>query len=84
MSNYSSFDYWNKRYEDEEGMQCEDALFEAALNFTDNGPKTSIDSPYDWLFAYTDVNDVMEFLIPDKQTDILMIGCGNAPFSPDM
>lgn len=43
-----------------------------------------LDAPYDWLFAYSDVDEVITFLIPDKNIDILMIGCGNAPFSYDM
>lgn len=45
---------------------------------------TFTDSPYDWLFAYPDVADVIQNLLPDKDKSILMIGCGNAPFSPDM
>ena len=47
-------------------------------------PFVNTGSPYDWLFSFEDVSDIMEFLIPDKNGKILMIGSGNAPFSPDM
>jgi len=60
MPQYSEVDYWNKRYEDEEG------------------------NPYDWLFSFADLKSILEFLIPDKNTDILLVGAGNAPFSPDL
>ncbi len=42
------------------------------------------DSPFDWLFSYRDLKDVLECLLPDKTENILIIGSGNAPFSPDM
>ena len=40
--------------------------------------------PFDWLFDYNDVKHVLEQLMPDKSVPILMVGAGNAPFSPDM
>lgn len=40
--------------------------------------------PFDWLFSYDDVQDIIQFLIPKKERSLLMIGCGNAPFSNDM
>jgi hypothetical protein len=42
------------------------------------------DTPYDWLFSYQDVKEVIEHLLPDKNAKALLVGCGNAPFSPDM
>eukprot|EP01038_Epipyxis_sp_PR26KG_P009750 gene9750-13117_t len=45
---------------------------------TDNG------SPFDWLFDYNDVALILEQLLPDKQEQIVLVGCGNAPFSPDL
>ena len=40
--------------------------------------------PFDWLCDYFDVANIMDFILPNKNAKILMIGCGNAPFSPDM
>lgn len=31
-----------------------------------------------------DVSNILDQLIPDKDESILMVGCGNAPFSPDI
>ncbi len=42
------------------------------------------DDPFDWLFSYQDVKELIDFIISDKKSSILMIGCGNAPFSNDM
>ncbi len=42
------------------------------------------DSPFDWLFSYDDVKDIIGYLIPDKSTKLLVVGSGNAPFSPDL
>ncbi len=39
--------------------------------------------PFDWLLSYDDVSAVLKELI-QKEDDILMVGCGNAPFSYDM
>ena len=42
------------------------------------------DDPFDWLFSYDDIKDTLASLIPSKELRILMVGAGNAPFSPDM
>jgi len=47
-------------------------------------PGSSMDDPFDWLFSYEDVAAVLDDVIHDKSEDILMVGAGNAPFSPDM
>ena len=39
--------------------------------------------PFDWLFSYGDVAHLMHQLLP-KDAVVLMVGCGNAPFSKDM
>ncbi len=40
--------------------------------------------PFDWLFSYSDVGMIIEHLLPKKDIDALLIGCGNAPFSIDV
>jgi hypothetical protein len=40
--------------------------------------------PFDWLFDYKELQSNIEYLIPDKDSKILVVGCGNAPFSPDL
>jgi hypothetical protein len=44
----------------------------------------SADHPFDWLFSYAEVAQTIDFVLPDKNAIILVIGAGNAPFSPDM
>lgn len=39
---------------------------------------------FDWLFSWDDVCYLIDQLLPNKDVQVLMIGCGNAPFSPDM
>lgn len=39
--------------------------------------------PFDWLFSYGDVAHLMQQLLP-RDAVVLMVGCGNAPFSKDM
>jgi len=40
--------------------------------------------PFDWLFSWEDVEGLIAQLLPDRKVEVLMVGCGNAPFSPDM
>lgn len=40
--------------------------------------------PYDWLFDYKELETIIHKLIPEKKVPILLIGCGNAPFSGDL
>lgn len=43
------------------------------------------DNPFDWLVDYRDVKDILSQILPkDKTERILIPGCGNAPFSPDL
>ena len=48
--------------------------------------QTSSDSPFDWLFGFDDVQVVLNELIPNdhKNDRVLLVGAGNAPFSPDL
>ena len=39
---------------------------------------------FDWLFSWGDLSHLICELIPDHESKILLVGCGNAPFSPDM
>lgn len=41
-------------------------------------------SPYDWLFDYKELEPILSKLVPDRSTRILLIGAGNAPFSPEL
>jgi len=40
--------------------------------------------PFDWLCDYFDIANIIENILPNKNAKILMIGCGNAPFSSDL
>jgi hypothetical protein len=40
--------------------------------------------PFDWLFSFDDIEKILNILIPQKTIKTLIVGCGNAPFSPDM
>lgn len=42
------------------------------------------DNPFDWLFDFSDVSQIIKTLIEDQNSRILLPGCGNAPFSPDL
>ena len=42
------------------------------------------DNPFDWLFDYCELDEIIRRLIPNQDESILVIGCGNAPFSPDL
>jgi EEF1A lysine methyltransferase 4 len=43
------------------------------------------DNPFDWLVDYREVHDILTQLLPDdKSLPILLPGCGNAEFSPDL
>lgn len=56
----------------------------ADADYWDNRYKEDVDSPFDWLFRFEDVKDIIDALVPDKSTKILLVGSGNAPFSPDL
>ena len=40
--------------------------------------------PFDWLFDYQELAPILNKVLDDKTEEILLVGCGNAPFSPDM
>lgn len=40
--------------------------------------------PFDWLFDLQELLPIIEYLIPDKNEPILVVGAGNANFSPDL
>lgn len=37
--------------------------------------------PFDWLFDFIELKGVIEHLLPDKNEQLFLVGCGNAPFS---
>ena len=39
---------------------------------------------FDWFKSYADVADLLRELIPNKQSRILMLGCGNSRLSEDV
>ncbi|UZJ52654.1 hypothetical protein CBS101457_001974 [Exobasidium rhododendri] len=39
---------------------------------------------YDWFKTYSDLEPMLSELIPDKESKILMLGCGNSTLSIDM
>jgi SAM-dependent methyltransferase len=40
--------------------------------------------PFDWLFDFKELRPLIELLLPDKEEQLFLIGCGNAPFSPHL
>ncbi|TEB36742.1 S-adenosyl-L-methionine-dependent methyltransferase [Coprinellus micaceus] len=42
------------------------------------------DDDFDWFKSYADLAPIMHDLIPDKNSRILMLGCGNSRLSEDM
>ena len=44
----------------------------------------SSDEPFDWMVDYASLAPTLEPLLPDKSARILVVGCGDAPFSPDL
>lgn len=97
MPNYGEAEYWDKRYESEkvgsytfqENIVIKyEKLFSCnSSNCESNKSNTyyrTQDSPFDWLFDYSELSPIIEYLLPDKEELTLLIGCGNAPFSPDL
>ncbi len=54
------------------------------IDYWNNRYQQDSDDPFDWLFSYNDLKNIINQLIPNKDEPVLLIGCGNAPFSPDM
>lgn len=42
------------------------------------------DDPFDWMVDYSSLAPTLEPLLPDKNVSIMLVGCGDAPFSADM
>lgn len=53
-------------------------------DYWDKRYERDADEPFDWLFSYGELADALSALITPKDVEILIIGCGNASFSPDM
>lgn len=49
-----------------------------------NGTINAMSEPFDWLFDYAELSQILEGLLHDKNGEILLIGAGNAPFSSDL
>ena len=43
-----------------------------------------VDSPFDWMTSFENLAPTLEPLLPDKDKRILIVGCGDAPFSADL
>jgi len=43
-----------------------------------------VETPFDWMVDYKRLSSTLEPLLPDKNTRILLVGCGDAPFSADL
>ncbi|KAG9001212.1 hypothetical protein FRB90_011658 [Tulasnella sp. 427] len=56
---YSTKAYWEKRYEDDEGM-------------------------FDWFKSYSDIKKILNEIIPERSSRILILGCGNSTLSDDV
>lgn len=41
-------------------------------------------SMFDWLEDYYSMRPLLQELVPNKESRILIVGCGNAPLSEDM
>jgi SAM-dependent methyltransferase len=39
------------------------------------------DVPFDWLFDYIELKGIIDHLLPNKNEQLFLVGCGNAPFS---
>ncbi len=69
MPRYDDMTYWDDRYADDD-------------------PDTG--APFDWLLGYIASKKTLDAALLENGTkkrgdvDILVIGCGNAPLSPDM
>lgn len=55
-----------------------------SASYWDRRYEDEVGDPYDWLFSHDDVASVIADLVPDKAAEILLVGSGNAPFSPDL
>ncbi|WFD15571.1 hypothetical protein MARU1_001593 [Malassezia arunalokei] len=42
------------------------------------------DADFDWFRKYRDIQHIFHELVPDRQSRILMLGCGNSTLSKDM
>jgi hypothetical protein len=43
-----------------------------------------VDEPFDWMVDYSALAPTLQALIIDKNLSILLVGCGDAPFSADL
>jgi hypothetical protein len=43
-----------------------------------------VDEPFDWMVDFSSLASNLEALLPDKNARILLVGCGDAPFSADL
>ena len=39
---------------------------------------------HEWLVSYSDVAALVEEAIPDKTSNVLLVGCGNSDLGPSM
>lgn len=53
------------------------------VKYWNNRYENDFPEPFDWLFAYCDVKNMISTLF-EKNKDMLIVGCGNADFSKDM
>ena len=55
-----------------------------SFDYWDNRYEEESENLFDWLVDYKDVDKLLNELIADKTKLILLPGCGNAPFTPDL
>jgi len=54
------------------------------ISFRTSHPRQDDQSDFDWFKSYKDLAGLLYALVPDKQSRILMLGCGNSKLSEDV
>lgn len=58
-------------------------IYRDDTNLTE-GFREGNEKSFDWFKSYADLSDLVHELIPDKSSNILMLGCGNSKLSEDV
>lgn len=54
------------------------------ISFRTSHPRQDDQSDFDWFKSYRDLARLLYVLVPEKQSRILMLGCGNSKLSEDV
>ena len=84
-TNLGSFSDWYSPGRDQRYSECIiHPTYGATVSLSNGNSREANGETFDWFKSYADLAEILNGLIPEKSSRILMLGCGNSRLSEDV